>query len=220
MTELTPNEIADYPLRTAVRGYRVEQVDELLDRVADRIETLQTENATLRERLQAAEGLAEEASATEATLKRTLVTAQRAAEETVAEARTEAARLRADAQEAVDELLGQARAEADDLRARAADELERAQARASAMRDQVDREVAGLREAADRFRVALRDHLDAHAVLLEQVPSAADLPDVPGGSQGAPPAGDPDHDSMQGSPLFAANSNPAAAQEAGDDFSR
>lgn len=216
MTELTPNEIADYPLRTAVRGYRVEQVDDLLDRVADRIEALQQETAELRERLQAAEERAAEASATEATLKRTLVTAQRAAEDTVAEARTEAARIRSDAQEQADDLLGQARAEADELRTSATEELARAQEAVHAMRQDADRDVASLREAADRFRATMRDHLDAHRDLLERAPAADDLP-APAASEptGTEEAG---QSPSQDSALFGANSPAADAWEASGDF--
>jgi DivIVA domain-containing protein len=39
--ELTPESLVDYPLKHGVRGYRVEQVDDLLDRAADRLEELE-----------------------------------------------------------------------------------------------------------------------------------------------------------------------------------
>lgn len=199
MSELTPNEIADYPLRTGVRGYRVEQVDELLDRVADRIETLERALADARQRLQAAERRAEESSATEATLKRTLVTAQRAAEDTVAEARTEAASIRSDAQEQADELLGSARTEAEELRTRAAEELRESQDRstdllrdaqehAARTREDAERDVVLLRDAAERFRNQMREHLDAHLSLLDRAPAVDELDevaiDLPSGGSG------------------------------------
>ena len=206
MSDLTPNEIADYPLRTGVRGYRVEQVDELLDRVADRIEALERELASTRQRLEDAEGRAQEASATEATLKRTLVTAQRAAEETVAEARTEAATLRSEAEEQADQLLSSARAEADELRAQAADRLRDADEQAERVRRDAEDDVRRLRQVAEQFRSRLREHLDAHAALLDGAPSAHELdtvvpaPEAPGAV-----SREPDSGPMQGSALFGAN---------------
>ena len=107
MTDLTPNAIVDYPLRTGVRGYRVDEVDALLDRVADRIEQLQGQLAERDAELARLRARVEEAGATEDTLSRTLLTAQRAAEQTVAEAEQEAERLRGEARGQADELLRQ-----------------------------------------------------------------------------------------------------------------
>lgn len=178
MSELTPHEIADYPLKTGVRGYRVDQVDELLDRVADRIEALEAEVARLQDDLRQAQARADESSATESTLKRTLVTAQRAAEETVAEARAEAATILSDAQQEADELLGSSRSESERLRADAAEEHAAARADATRTREDAHREVVDLRRAADDFRTRLRAHLDAHARLLDQAPEPPATLDV------------------------------------------
>lgn len=233
MSELTPNEIADYPLRTSVRGYRVEQVDELLDRVADRIESLQRELAEAREHVVAAERRADESSATESTLKRTLVTAQRAAEDTVAEAKAEAAAIRSDAEEQADRMLGAARAEAEDLRARAAELLRQAQQRGTDIRKEAEDDVARLREVAERFRTKLRQHLDTHAALLDRAPT----PDEVGPATHDPawsgprgmPSPDPDDGpgrpgeetgSGEGSALFASNGPVAGPGDADGDFAR
>lgn len=229
MSELTPNEIADYPLRTGVRGYRVEQVDELLDRVADRIETLERELAETQERVQVAERRAEESEATEGTLKRTLVTAQRAAEETVAEARSEAATVRAEAQEQADAMLGDARSEGEDLRVRAAEELQAAEAEAAGIREDAVREVARLRDAAERFRAQMREHLDAHTALLARAPQAQQLPEVaptrsdePGGEEDEGDGGGSGGDAVapeEGSALFASNTHPTESGDSGGDSS-
>lgn len=170
MSELTPNEIADYPLRTGVRGYRVEQVDELLDRVADRIEVLERQLAESHEAVRAADRRAEESTATESTLKRTLVTAQRAAEETVAQAREEAESILSQAREEADQLLGDARAEAAEVRDAAASEAESTQAETARARRDAEDSLLRLRGLAERFRTQLREHLDEHATLLDRVP--------------------------------------------------
>lgn len=90
---LTPEDLVDYPLKVTVRGYSVAQVDELLDQAADSLEQLQQRVAQLEEQLGSCEERLADAAETEQTLKRTLVTAQRAAEQSLQEARQEAARL-------------------------------------------------------------------------------------------------------------------------------
>lgn len=170
MSELTPDEIADYPLRTGVRGYRVEQVDELLDRVADRIEVLERQLEEAHEAVREADRRVVESSATEATLKRTLVTAQRAAEETVSQAKEEAASVLSQAQEEADRLLGDARAEAAEVRDSAAAEAESTRAEAVRAQHEAEDSLLRLRGLAERFRTQLREHLDEHVSLLDRVP--------------------------------------------------
>lgn len=174
MSDLTPNEIADYPLRTGVRGYRVEQVDELLDRVADRIEVLERQLAEAHDAVRDAERRAAESTATETTLKRTLVTAQRAAEETVAQATQEAETILSQAREEADQLLGDARTEAAQLRDAAASEAEAARAETARARRDAEDGLLRLRGLAERFRTQMREHLDEHASLLDRVPVAPD----------------------------------------------
>lgn len=55
---LSPDDVVNYPLKQAVRGYSVSQVDELLDRVADELERLHLELVDTRRRLQEAEARA------------------------------------------------------------------------------------------------------------------------------------------------------------------
>lgn len=174
MSDLTPNEIADYPLRTGVRGYRVEQVDELLDRVADRIEVLERQLEDAHEAVRDAERRAAESTATETTLKRTLVTAQRAAEETVSQAREEAEAILSQAREEADQLLGDARTEAAQVRDAAASEAEATRAETARARRDAEDGLLRLRGLAERFRTQLREHLDEHASLLDRIPVAPD----------------------------------------------
>lgn len=200
MSDLTPEAIVDYPLKTGVRGYRVDQVDELLDRVADRIERLETRVAELQRDLDQERLRAEEASATESTLKRTLVTAQRAAEETVAEAQQEAERIGDEVRREVDALRAEVQRDADQLRSAAQADAEQARQDAERARREVDLRTTQLRGVAERFRTQMQDHLDAHRALLDQVP----VPSVehedanPNGRSepGLPPATQPDR------PLF------------------
>ena len=120
----------------------------------------------------------EEAGATEDTLSRTLLTAQRAAEQTVAEAEQEAERLRGEARGQADELLREARREADEVRDAATREGDEARRRTDIARRDAELRLTQLKGAAERFRSQLQDHLDAHQALLDQVPGG-DEPGVP-----------------------------------------
>ena len=99
---LRPEDIVGYPLRQALRGYAIEQVDELLDRVADEIERLNTELTATRARLDEAQAAMSSAGETEATLKRMLVSAQQAAERSIEQANERARRIVEDAQREAD----------------------------------------------------------------------------------------------------------------------
>lgn len=155
---LTPDDIVNYPLKQAVRGYSVRQVDDLLDRVADEFERVHHELADTRQRLDQAEARAEALSEAESTLKRTLVTAQRAAEQTVAEARERAATVVEQAQEEAERkhraAVSSAREQLDELR-RSQRELA---ARIEALR------------AYDRdYRSTLREFVERHLRSLEEL---------------------------------------------------
>ncbi len=193
MPDLTPEAIADYPLRTGVRGYRVDEVDELLDRVADQLERLQARLQEQHEELERARARAAEATETEDTLRRTLVTAQRTAEETVAEAEQEAERIRREAREEAEQQRASLDEELRSLRETAVAEAEEAAAAADRARRDADLRITQLRGVAERFRTQMQDHLDAHRALLAEVPlprlDTADEPDdsdqAPDGTAGA-----------------------------------
>ncbi len=155
---LTPDDIVNYPLKQAVRGYSVRQVDDLLDRVADELERVHHELADTRQRLAQSEARAEALSEAEATLKRTLVTAQRAAEQIMAEAHERAATVVEQAQQEAERqhraTVNSAREELDKLR-----------------RDQ--RELAtrvdALREFERDYRSTLRSFVERHLRALDQL---------------------------------------------------
>jgi cell division initiation protein len=171
---LTPENIVDFPLKHAVRGYKVEQVDELLDRVADRIETLERELESTRAALAAAQGRLDEATETEATLKRTLVTAQRAAEDTVAEAHARAAATVAAAEEESESLLADARRQAEDVRSTTMQEIREAQTAAADRRAEIEARLRHLGQVSESFERSIRDHVTRHLRLLEEAPRVPD----------------------------------------------
>lgn len=98
------------------RGFDPQEVDAFLDDVAEDYESLLRENATLREQLGAHEERARGLSETEKTLKDTLVTTQRVAEEMKESAKRDAQLQVREATLNAEKLMEEARAEEAKLR--------------------------------------------------------------------------------------------------------
>jgi cell division initiation protein len=88
--DVTARHIQEKQFHDAWRGYNQEEVDDFLDRVAERISQLERENGTLQSRLRELDQMVEASRSTEDMLKKTLVTAQQAAEEAIATAKAKA----------------------------------------------------------------------------------------------------------------------------------
>jgi DivIVA domain-containing protein len=200
--DLNPESIVSYRFKQAIRGYAVDEVDALLDRLADQVERHLAELDAMRERLTAAEAAAETTRETEATLQRTLVVAQQAADRTIADAETQAAAERAAATEDAERLRSEAEGEAERVRREAAEEAEQVRGDAQRAADhtleeaqrlarrEVDAARARVDDAASRhaevitsvaaYRGALRAHLDSLEELAREVPSTPQLDLVAG----------------------------------------
>ena len=157
---LGPDEIINYPLRKATRGYQVKEVDDLLDQLAvqtqrllETVQRLEDDREVLRQQLA-------DASETEDMLKKTLVTAQRAAEASVAEAREEAEQLRAAARDRVEQLLAEAAEQAHELREAALRRARADEADIRRYRRDVEEHVDALRTFASDHRARLQHHLE------------------------------------------------------------
>src|SRR4029079_13459298 len=95
--DVTPRELRDIDIREGFRGYNRDDVDELLERAAGTIEALNERVRRLTEQVSTAESAPAPAASTaggsretEEMLHRTLLLAQRAADEAVAEAQFKA----------------------------------------------------------------------------------------------------------------------------------
>lgn len=110
---LTAQNVVERVFKQEFRGYDREEVDAFLDEVADRITELTREQERMAEEFRAVQEQATEGADTERLLKRTLIAAQRTADDTVAEARQTADDALASAQAESDRLLSSARAEAE-----------------------------------------------------------------------------------------------------------
>lgn len=170
---LTPEQLVDYPLRRATRGYAVAEVDALLDALAAQTERLLAEASAARAMEQDArsqlDGLREELREARSAAERSVAAAREAAEAVLADARSEAARIVAAGREEVaaahEEQQRRVRAEEADL-----------VRRRRAVQDHVDQ----LRQFAQDHRARLVQHLQHELARLEEVhvPQAPDAPDL------------------------------------------
>src|SRR5918997_4154202 len=97
--ELSARDIHEKQFHDAWRGYNQEEVDDFLDRVAEVVDVMRRENVAFHNRVRELEQALTTSRETEEMLKKTLVSAQQAAEEAIAKAKEKASALLADAQE-------------------------------------------------------------------------------------------------------------------------
>lgn len=185
---LTPDDIVNYPLKQAVRGYSVAQVDELLDQVADTVERLTDQNEELQRRVRQAEDRLAAASETEATLKRTLVTAQRAAEQSLEDAKERSAELLDEARREAAGIQEQARLDAEELRVEALQAARAEEADIRRRRQALEGHIEALRIFEREYRSRLRGHLEDQLRMLDEVETR------PQGSAGRAVTERPDED--------------------------
>ena len=135
------------------KGYDEVEVDSFLDEIEVELSRVLEENASLRERLEAALNAPAPqpvASEAEEMLRRTLLLAQRTADETVAQAQAEAERTTSEARQTATALVEAARAQS----AAATAELER-------RRQALEQHIEGLRAFEREYRTRLKAYLES-----------------------------------------------------------
>src|SRR5712691_13095952 len=91
--DVTPHDLRNAELREAFRGYRPEEVEELLERAAITLEKMHERNRQLQERMSQLEAEGATSKEMESALRQTLLLAQRTADETVTSAHERARHL-------------------------------------------------------------------------------------------------------------------------------
>jgi cell division septum initiation protein DivIVA len=163
--DVTPRELRDTDIREGFRGYHRDDVDELLERAASTVEGLTERVRQLTERLQSAEGSAGKSRETEEMLQRTLVLAQKTADEAISEAQERARTLLEDsetkARSLVSEAEGTARRVAENERSRLESEVQDLSSRRDALNADVEALEKYEREYRTRLRKAIESELDS-----------------------------------------------------------
>ena len=186
---LTPEDVRNRRFKNAFRGYDETEVDTFLDEVEVELTRLLGEQDELRKKLQAAQAAPPPQtvqSEAEDMLRRTLVLAQRTADETVASAQAEAERMTSEAQTQAATLMQQAQEQA----AAAIGDLER-------RKQALEQHIEGLRAFEREYRTRLKAYLESQLRDLEgrSQPPAEGAPQPaagqPGGQSGGVPAAMP-----------------------------
>ena len=175
--DLSPKLLTDVQFREQWRGYKPEEVDEFLERVAAGVGELQTQLAAALDRAAVAERrLADRSDEDE--LRRTLVLAQRTADASIAEARAEADRLLQEAQERAQSIDADADARSQALDAEIATRRETELGTLAEQRAVLQRDIDALRRYVEAERARLADLLTGQVDALRQGYVLTDAPSV------------------------------------------
>src|SRR6476620_11196418 len=222
--DVTPRELRDIDIRERFGGYNRDDVDDLLERAAARIEGLEGQIRDLSTRAEAGDVESGKTRETEEMLHRTLLLAQRAADEAVAEAQTKARQILDDAESKsrsmVSEAETTARRQAETERRR----LESEVLELGAKRDALVADVDALERFEQDYRVRLRRAVEADLEQLSSKGSVAPSPrptthdvempaSVPGAATSAPGTKAPS-ESAPSTPAAAATPPPIPAPPA------
>jgi DivIVA domain-containing protein len=200
---LTPEDVQSRRFKTSFRGYDEEEVDSFLDEVEVELTRLHGESDALRQRLDAALAAPPPQPVTseaEEMLRRTLLLAQRTADETVAAAQAEAEKLVSEANARATSTLQQAEQQA----ATSIADLER-------RRQALEQHIEGLRAFEREYRTRLKAYLEAQLRDLDGRTQGAPAAGAPAAGPGAVPGGSPGGPSGgQAAPAARAATPPAA----------
>jgi len=175
--DVTPRELRDIDIPQArFGGYKADDVDELLERAATTIEALNERIRRQAEQVSEAEAQQGTTRETEEMLHKTLLLAQRAADEAVAEAQVKARQILEDsetkARATLAEAESNARRQAESERRRLESEVLELGARREALLADVD----GLEQFETEYRVRLRRALEVEMQSLSAKSSVAPSP--------------------------------------------
>jgi cell division initiation protein len=171
--EITPRELRDVEIREAFRGYSRDEVNELLERAAATLDAANERVQQMSERLNTAQSETGHTRETEDILHRTLLLAQRAADEAVNEAAAKARQMVDDAEIQSRRLIADAEA---DARRRGESERRRLEEEILDFASRRDLLLADV-EALTRFEAEYRDRsvraLEADLAALRSRPPAS-----------------------------------------------
>ena len=152
--EISSRDVHEKQFHDAWRGYNQEEVDDFLDRVAEVLERVGRVNESLRMRVSELDRIVAKNRENEAVLKKTLVSAQKAAEDALSNAKARAEKLITEADERVKKANEEARE-----RVKAANEEARERVQ-TAKEEARERVRAAEEEARTRAEDARKQHAD------------------------------------------------------------
>ena len=180
--ELSPQEIYDKQFHDEWRGYSQKEVDDFLDRVAEVIDRVQRENQSLHQRVRELEQTLSSSREAEEMLKKTLVTAQQAAEEAIGKAKNKAELLITEAEErsrkAHDETRDKLQQAESEIRRRSVDADREFADRKRQLDAEIQRLIAFEGELKARLRAYLEQQMRALETLSDKQPPVVRVPEA------------------------------------------
>ncbi len=166
--DVTPHDLRNAELREAFRGYRPDEVEELLERAAVTLERMHERMRLLQERIGQVEQEAANGREMESVLRQTLLLAQRTADETVTSAHDKARQLVEEAEDRALAMVTEAEEQARALGEAQRQKYEAIVAELSARRDMLSADIDGLERVQADYRGRLRAVLERELEDLER----------------------------------------------------
>src|SRR4051812_36096486 len=158
--DVTPHDLRNAELREAFRGYRPEEVEELLERAAVTLERMHERNRQLQEKIGTLESEGSTAKEMESVLRQTLLLAQRTADETVTAAHERARQLVEDSEDRALTLTSEAEEQARIVGEAQRQKYEAIVSELSARRDLLSLDIDALERVQADYRGRLRAILE------------------------------------------------------------
>jgi cell division initiation protein len=171
--DVTPHDLRNAELREAFRGYRPDEVEELLERAAITLERMHERNRQLQEKIATLESEGSSAKEMETVLRQTLLLAQRTADETVTTAHEKARQLLEEAEDRSVTLTSEAEEQARIIGEAQRQKYEAIVAELSARRELLSLDIDALERVQADYRGRLRAILEKE---LEELDRRAALP--------------------------------------------
>jgi cell division septum initiation protein DivIVA len=160
LMDVSPRELRDTDIREGFRGYHRDDVDELLERAASTIEGLAERVRQLNERVSGGEGTPRNRE-TEEMLQRTLILAQKTADEAIAEAQERSRTLLEESEAKARSLVSDAEATARRITDAERQRLEAEIVDLASRRDLLSADVDALHKYESEYRSRLRKAIEA-----------------------------------------------------------
>ena len=188
--DLTARDIHEKQFHDAWRGYNQEEVDDFLDRVAEVLDRVQRENAALQTRVNELDSAVSASRDTEEMLKKTLVSAQQAAEEAISTAKAKASDLITEAEDRARRSIEEANERVENAEAEARRKTLEAEREHERRRAELDANIDRLQGLENELKNRIKGFLDQQAQALQGLEIVGPPPAILGPSGGRAPEGE------------------------------
>jgi cell division initiation protein len=180
--DLTARDIHEKLFHDAWRGYNQEEVDDFLDRIAEVLDRVQRENQTLQQRVGELDSAVAASRDTEEMLKKTLVSAQQAAEEAISTAKAKASELITEAEERAQRSIEEATRRVETAEEEARRKTLEAEREHERKRAELDANIARLQALENELKGRIKGFLDQQAQALQGLEIVGPPPEIRGPS--------------------------------------